>query len=184
MKTLLIGQAPGPNTDPDFPLFPLPRTSAGGRLQRFLGMTRSEYLKTFDRVNLLPYFPGRTQKRDDAFPIPAARMAAQILRPMLRSRRVVLVGRKVADAFGLDPKLPWMTPTLYRCGPRSMTAGCKGLAEMMVIPHPSGRNHWYNNPDNQLLLAEGMGAFIRKSREDAELSCLLLQGEAEECHQE
>lgn len=162
MKPLLIGQAPGPNTDPDYPLFPAPRTSAGGRLCELIGLSRGEYLSLFDRCNLLPYFPGRTQARDDSFPMAPARLAAQVMRPLLRGRRVVIVGRKVADAFDL-PKVDWFEPIQLRCGPRHAATGCSGLADVIVIPHPSGRNHWYNTELNRARARQALRALINKS---------------------
>lgn len=161
MKTLLIGQAPGPNTDPEYPLYPVPRTSAGGRLCTLLGMTKGEYLRTFDRCNLLPYFPGRSRIRDDSFPMPAARLAARVMRPLLRGRHVVLVGRKVASAFDLQ-EADWFSPVQLRCGPRHAVTDCPGVATAMVVPHPSGRNHWYNSDDNREAARVALRAFAEK----------------------
>lgn len=149
-RPLLIGQAPGPNTDPEYPLYPAPKTSAGGRLCDLMGITRGQYLKSFDRANLLPYFPGRTQARDDSFPMAPARLAARVMRPLLRGRQVILVGRKVADAFGV-PRVEWFEEFPLHCGPRHAATECSGLATAIVIPHPSGRNHWYNSETNREL---------------------------------
>ncbi len=147
-RPLLLGQAPGPNTDPDYPLFPAPRTSAGGRLCEMMGLTKAQYLLAFDRANLLPYFPGRTQARDDSFPMAPARLAARVMRPLLRGRRVIMVGRRVAEAFRA-PEIEWFEPWELHCGPRHAVLGCPGTAVVHVIPHPSGRNHWYNSELNR-----------------------------------
>jgi len=146
MRPLLVGQAPGPNTDPTLPLFPVPRTSAGGRLQELMGLTRGEYLKTFERVNLLYEFPGR-HKRDDKFPMMLAWPAAQAMRPLLAGRTVVLVGRNVASAFELEAEFhEWVEwPVRRPC----LLSRDPGTARVAVIPHPSGRNHWYNDPANR-----------------------------------
>lgn len=135
---LLIGQAPGPNTDPSLPLFPVPSTSAGGRLQSFMGLTRGQYLVSFDRINLLQDFPGRTG-RDDKFPMAKAKIAAAAIRPLLRDRVVILIGRNVANAFQLD------------CEFHSWVEGLSFCRLMAVVPHPSGRNHWYNKEENKLI---------------------------------
>lgn len=146
MRILLIGQAPGPNTDPDLPLYPIPRTSTGGRLQSIMDVSRGEYLSLFERINLLPYFPGR-HKRDDKFPMSNARLAASVLRPLLSGRTVVLVGRGVADAFEFPADFhDWVDWSVRR---RCIVTREQGMAKMAVIPHPSGRNHWYNNQDNR-----------------------------------
>lgn len=136
MKPLLIGQAPGPNTLPSHPLFPAPSTSTGARLQRMMGLSRSEYLRQFDRMNLLRAYPG-AWANGDKFPLTAARVAAQAIEPLLRDRVVVLVGRNVAEAFGhghLD-FFVWEEAPAWGY-------------HFATIPHPSGRNHWYNRPEN------------------------------------
>ncbi len=136
MKPLLIGQAPGPNTDPSMPLYPLPTTSAGGRLQALMGMSRGQYLRTFDRVNLLQFFPGK-HKRDDKFPLREAKIAAGAMRPLVAGREVILIGRNVACAFGWT-ELPFLS-TVVTCDETCWT----------VVPHTSGRNHWYNSEENR-----------------------------------
>lgn len=119
------------------PLFPLPRTSAGGRLQKLMGVTRGTYLRVFDRVNLLQQFPGK-HKRDDKFPMAQARIAAGAMWPMLRGREVVLVGRNVACAFDLSSIAfhNWMEIE-------------EDDIRIAVVPHPSGRNLWYNSELNK-----------------------------------
>lgn len=138
MKPLLIGQAPGPKTDPKWPLAPLPRNSAGGRLADLAGLSPQRYLNAFDRTNLLHEFPGRWPgKNDDKWPKDLAKVAAQAIMPLLRGRTVVLVGRNVERAFGFDFKFhEW-----YRC----MSWGF----DVAVVPHTSGRNTWYRKPGNE-----------------------------------
>lgn len=148
MNILLVGQAPGPNTDPDLPLFPIPSTSAGGRLMQFMGLTRTQYLRTFDRVNLLRYYPGKWQN-GDRWPIRDARIAAEALAPLFAGRKVVLVGRNVADAFDLRVDFhEWTTLQVRR---RNPVTGCPGLCQIAVVPHPSGRNHWYNQEERRIV---------------------------------
>ena len=150
-RPLLIGQAPGPNTKQEFPLFPVPSTSAGGRLQQMTGLTRGGYLKTFERVNLLYEFPGR-HKRDDKFPVAQARVAAQAMRPLLAGRVVVFVGRNVANAFDFDEDFHVWRESLARRYCLVSKTPFRFVAA--VIPHPSGRNHWYNNEENRARSAE------------------------------
>lgn len=163
MKPLLIGQAPGPNTNPDLPLFPVPKTSAGGRLQQMTRLTRGEYLARFDRINLLPYFPGK-QKRDDKFPMTPAKLAARVLKPLLAGRTVILVGRNVADAFEFPSEFhDWVDwPVRRPC----IVTRCPGLAHVAVIPHPSGRNHWYNKLENQEQSANFWEDFLNPAEDD------------------
>ena len=146
MKPVLVGQAPGPNTDPELPLYPVPARSAGGRLQRMLGLSRAEYLRLFERTNLLYRYVGTTLNGDRVCR-KEARVAAGALQPLLQSRVVVLVGRKVADAFDFHEEFfVWR-----RVGNRSLHTengwwGC--------IPHPSGRNRLYNDEETVRLLRE------------------------------
>lgn len=146
-RPLLIGQAPGPNTNPDLPLFPVPKTSAGGRLQHLMGLTRAEYMQLFERTNLLHEFPGR-HKRDDKFPMAKARLAASTIRPLLTGRRVVLVGRNVANAFDLG-EMQFHRWQSVRARRACIISGCDGMTMLAVVPHPSGRNHWYNSQGNR-----------------------------------
>lgn len=137
MKPLLIGQAPGPNTDPRLPLYPLPRTSTGGRLADFMGLTTHQYLRTFDRCNVLQEFPGKV-KRDDKFPLREARIAANAMAPLLVGRQIICVGRNVGSSFGWSD-LPFHTTVVTSDG-----------TEWTVVPHASGRNHWYNKEENRM----------------------------------
>ena len=139
MKPLLVGQAPGPSSDPDHPLAPLPRSSAGGRLAELTGLTPAEYMRTFDRTNLLHTFPGRgSRQRGDKLPTRDARIAAAAMKPLLGGRHVILVGRNVAEAFGYPAQLldfhQWFQDP-------------KGF-QVAVVPHTSGRNQWYKKEEN------------------------------------
>lgn len=149
MKPLLIGQAPGPNTDPNLPLYPLPRSSAGGRLQEFMGLSRGQYLRTFDRTNVLHEFPGQ-HKRDDKFPLDKARIAARAMIPLLSGREVVLVGRNVATVFD-HPRIPFCA---WHEDERGFLVAC--------IPHTSGRNLWYNSEENRELVREFWREYFAK----------------------
>jgi len=138
-RILIIGQAPGPNTDPAEPLWPEPASGAGGRLAAFAGLTPAEFLARFDRINLLNEFPGRKWKRDDTWPVEPGRVAASAIRPLLKGRRVILLGRNVAEAFGLHvPFHTWV--------------GAQGF-NAAVVPHPSGRNHFYRDSGNSSVSA-------------------------------
>lgn len=148
MKPLLIGQAPGPNTDPDLPLFPLPRTSAAGRLRAIMGIEVTTYLKTFDRANLFRNFPGST-KGGDKFPMDKARLVASSIAPLLSGRTVIMVGRRVAQAFELDQDFHTWNDE-WRVARRSFGLDSNtGMCRVAVVPHTSGRNHWYNDGENQ-----------------------------------
>lgn len=138
-RPLLVGQAPGPNTDPLEPLYPAPASSAGGRLAFFMGLTPEQYLEIYDRVNLLNEFPGGDPKRDK-FPLHDGKIAAASLRPLLRERVVVLLGRNVA--------LSWKGE-VARAGPMEWSVCPRFGTRLSWVPHPSGRNRWYNSDINR-----------------------------------
>ena len=156
-RPLLIGQAPGPRTRPDCPLFPFPTTSAGGRLKTIMGITRREYLSKFDRINLLPYFPGQ-HKRDDKFPMPVAKLAAAAIRPLLAGRTVILVGRNVADAF--DHEGMFHAWSVWQARRRCPVTRDLGHGVVAVVPHPSGRCRWYNEQGNREEAIQFWHAFL------------------------
>lgn len=100
------------------------------------GFTRGQYLRSFDRINLLNEFPGSDPTgRGDRFPPLRARRAADRLRFQLVGRRVVLVGRRVSEAFGYAemPFFEWFADGF----------------ECVVIPHTSGVSRSYNDPEAQ-----------------------------------
>ena len=151
-RPLLIGAAPGPNTKREHPLLCLPRTSAGARLKDLMGLTSSQYIRTFDRINLVADFPGKTS-RGDKFPLPQARATARAMQPLLAGRTVFLVGSGPRDAFGFTD-LDWHTWT---------TCPEWGLTRYAAVPHPSGRNHWYNKPLHRQQAEEFWSTFLDES---------------------
>jgi hypothetical protein len=130
----LVGEANPLSDDQRHALLPLPAGCAGDRLRRLAGMSRIEYLRTFQRVNLC----GR---RWD--PREARRRAGE-----LRSDpcTLVLLGRRVARAFDVDG--PFLT---------TVTAG---LCTLHLLPHPSGLNRWWNDPGNAALAREFLAEVV------------------------
>lgn len=133
-RLLIVGEAPGPNTDPRHPVGPLPMSSAGGRLCNLMGLTTREYLRRTDRINLLPVYPGGN------WSVIVARAAADNLRcsGLLRGRNVILLGSRVIEAF-------YGKSHIAMC---SMGLSGRGQCMIGYIPHPSGRNLWYNDKKN------------------------------------
>lgn len=136
MKPLLVGQAPGPRSDPAEPL----SGRCGARLAELCGLELPDFLARFDRVNLIKEFPGKAGK-GDAFPMAEARAnAINVLKPSLvhpwkRPIAVVLLGGNVCRAFFYPPPRPlvWVPSLLFR---------------FSCCPHPSGVNRWWNDPAN------------------------------------
>lgn len=123
------------STDPRHALYPSPPGCSGYRLWRMLhevsGASRSDYCEGFDRRNLLR---GRLWDR------PLARTAARRFSSTLSQGTIVVVlGQEVARALGLNWRL---------MEPQRGAGGCV----YRVIPHPSGRCRWYNEPENRLVV--------------------------------
>jgi hypothetical protein len=133
---MLVGEAPGPNTSGRLPLFPWPASSAAGRLLKLSGLKPGDFLGRFFRRNLFDIYT-------DTWHAPMAReRAEQILEEIaaVGSLRVLLLGTRVAAAFGLDSL--WSRRTVERLVPLSNE---QVLIELASIPHPSGRNQVYND---------------------------------------
>ena len=144
-KSLLLGMNNPLSDDPEFDLYPYPEGSAGWCLWKMLpeGTTRRQYLDMFDRRNLL-----RAREWDQR----AARAAAQELLPELGGRRVVVLGSQVRAALGLPKAEPlvWYKMLTPRVGQKA------AAFSYAALPHPSGRNMWYNAPTNR----EAVGKFL------------------------
>jgi hypothetical protein len=127
-------------------LHPLPVRSAGGRLQQMSGLSRGDYLRVFDRRNVLTGEWSGARARD----------AAPALREELRGRTVVLLGSPVNSVmrggteYELAPPFRW-TPD-----------GHGGW--LARVPHPSGLNHFYNDPLHKILLEIFMQELAHQAR--------------------
>lgn len=135
-KPLIIGQAPGPNTDPAVPL----GGRSGQRLAELCGLDLDVFLRAFERVNLLESYPGKAGNgKGDAFPIGSAREKAIdiLLRYELHERMTIMLGDNVCRTFGLAFAMPCY---FYRS--KVMDAA------VAFCPHPSGICRWWNEPAN------------------------------------
>lgn len=135
---LLIGEQPGPGSNPRLPLWPYPPGSSGGRLHRMTGVPVADYLTLLARVNLF-HRPIARWTVESA----RARMAS-LLSGLPDEARVVLVGTRVRDAYTPSwsrtrVPLRWFEP-IYEAGP---------CVRLVAIPHPSGRNPDYNHADTR-----------------------------------
>jgi len=130
-RPLLVGEAPNRTGDARRPL----DGRVGARLAGFAGLDVAAYRRRFARVNVLGAWPGASGGKGAAFYHDVAAREATRLRRRFRGRRtVVLLGQRVARAFGVRPD--------YFVERR--VAG----ARVFVVPHPSGIVRWYNDPAN------------------------------------
>lgn len=145
---LLVGEQPGPSSNPRLPMWPYPPNSAGGRLHRMSGMDVGDYLLRLARVNLAR----RPVARWD--PARAADRLGLVLDGLPDGARVVLCGARAKDALcswlgvpGPTCPLPFTAPVLWRGRD----------VKIVGVPHPSGRCQDYNDP----AVREAAGRVVR-----------------------
>lgn len=116
-KPLIVGECnPYGGTD-EFALYPAPDGCSGHRLCCLIfGMRRTHYLRVFDRTNLCQGLWSNTY---------AIALASKIQEDP--QGRAILLGKKVANSFGL----------VFR--PFEMRKS-SGEFSWLLLPHPSGRN--------------------------------------------
>lgn len=122
MKPMLIGESNPYGSDPAYALYPHPEGSSGHRLAtEILRMLVGDYLAAFRRCNLSV----------GAWCLPEARIAAAAA----SGDRLILLGRRVCDAFELE-YTPFRIHEQFGSGPR----------RLLVLPHPSGLCRTWNDP--------------------------------------
>ncbi len=135
MKIVFVGQQPNSYEDEGVAL-PIRPGSSGQRLVTMMGVTPDAFESAFIRINVSPYHD------PEGFSPEYHHTSASNLLPLLEGRRVILLGPAVAKAFKLE---------------RSAYEWCKFFDHpsenvsclMAVIPHPSGLNRLYNDPEIQ-----------------------------------
>jgi hypothetical protein len=122
------------SSEPGHELYPAPPGCTGHRIWMMLnsktGASKSQYLRTFDRRNLVS---GKTWSRGRAVE------AGRVLIEELVGREVVVFGEEPRRALGLQKLL---------IHPQVMFG-----VTWRQLPHPSGRCLWYNDPDCRALAA-------------------------------
>lgn len=124
MKPVILGM----NSKTGEALGLLPTTGAGARLWRCTGFTLREYLDSFDRMNLL---------EEPEWDRNAAKESAKRVRERLRGRTVIVLGSQAWTALSLSKRLPF--------DPCETSEGTRWF----LLPHPSGKNLWYNEEANR-----------------------------------
>ena len=117
---ILVGELNPYGGRPEHALFCHPPNSAGGRLQRLIfAIPRWKYLEC-PRFNLCV----------GEWSAPAARVEARALLTLAKGRTLVLLGKKVCDAF----QVPF--------DPFQLDESPSGQ-KYVILPHPSGRNRMW-----------------------------------------
>jgi hypothetical protein len=108
---------------------------------QLLGMTIEEYDETFDRRNLVAHFHGKSGKGDRFDRATAERGACMILEEE-SGRRFVAFGRSVAKLLGHSGKF------------------LETERDLFCLPHTSGVNRWWNDPENKKMAVEKLRLFL------------------------
>lgn len=155
-RPILVGEAPA-----GVGLEPLPALDGrvGSRLAEMAGLTREEYRERFDLRNLF-------ESPDEGVPWrhPEAVMRAiRLLMTVKEGDRVVCLGNRVAEAFGLLRVRGGLPYYEWRSARKFGDLLSREPIEFSVarVPHPSGRNRVLNDPDHRVR----MSAFLRECLE-------------------
>lgn len=139
MRPVILGMNNPYSTDPYYALYPHPENSAGARIcamflasasQAGLPLTRRDYIKGFDRRNLVD---------TPTWNMEYARQRANQARGELQGRKVVICGTAVLGVLGLR-RHEWLVWS-ERSGDLF-----KDPFDYVLVPHPSGRCREYNDP--------------------------------------
>lgn len=117
-------------------------------------------MQAFDRINVCPF------AREGAInPKEWIAAAENLAGSILRGRRVILLGQNVAECFGLPRQsyeyCVWKECTSKYRGIAGFSVGQALPFDWGVIPHPSGRNFWYNDHNNKAKISD----FLREEFE-------------------
>ena len=139
-KTIILGMCDPSGTEP-LGIDDVPKGAAGYRLWKFSGLTKTAWLRSFDRRNILP---------DAKWDRTRARIHADAFRHHHRNRTVIVLGDEAWRALGFRRKKPTE-------GIATGKSGCY----YYFVPHPSGRNLWYNDAANRLRVGRLLRSFSR-----------------------
>jgi hypothetical protein len=138
VSRLIVGEGPSASSDPSRPLAADTRT--GRTIALFAGLSPRSYASRCAKADLTSK-PNATERE--------MRLGAVMVLPAFEGRRVALLGRRVASAFGLGDH-PFFR-TFEHAG---------GI--VTVVPHPSRRSAWWTEPENVARACEFWREFFRE----------------------
>lgn len=143
MKRITVfGERPGPNTDAARPLYPHTGNGAAARLIDLMGLTRDQYLYGTLRHNVVDTaWESTTSDR-------ARRKVSYVMnveRELDPEAKFLFVGRQTIQAAPKD----------YR----DMVFG-EVRNNVLLIPHTSGKNFFYNDPEATERIRKALRSFI------------------------
>lgn len=140
-RAIIIGEAPSRIGDPDKPL----SGRCGARLCKLMGMPKYDYeqlAEEFELVNLLQEHQRLPiTGRGHAYDLPAAILSARRMRAqgIFDERLTIFLGKRVARAVLERYRIP---SYFMQCSSHRV----QQPATYVVVPHPSGVNHYWNDP--------------------------------------
>ena len=162
MKVLVIGEAPSKFAHEQGVKDALPL--ARRDLAELAGLTLVDWNERFECINVLDTYPGPAPGgKGDDFPMREARGSAERLKlKMVEHDRVVLLGRRVACAFMIDPWLDWFVWTVLHLAKTEKVPQMVHkddplgpwptieLKQVLVVValYPSKVSHWWNDRSN------------------------------------
>lgn len=150
-RLVIVGMNNPVSSAPEHALYPLPRHHAGGRLWQMLcdecGATMRQYVDAFERLNLVT---------GPAFASMIAVARAGELRPTLAGRSVVLLGQEVRKSFG-HLRRELVGDAYFEDCPDGQ------VITFYQVPHPSGRNLWYNDESNRRAVGRLLSELYRSA---------------------
>ena len=153
---VLVGECPAPNWNgkPDHIMTGgsfcgIPGTP--GQLAKSCGLSYRQYFEVFDRTNVYDQKARawRRHHRDRA-----RSNADRILDQLCEGREIIVVGRRAAQAFGLEH-------ADFLSSHEIETEF--GMVPIHLAPHPSGKNHWWNDPQNRWQAARFLRGIVRRA---------------------
>lgn len=149
MDTLLLGMNNPHHDDPEYDLWPGPKNCTGWRIWQMLysrtGATQSDYIRAFHRRNLVR---GRTWDKSKI-----GNSVTQLSPLMNPGTTVVLLGDLVLSAVN----------DLFRVKKILIHPQEVQGITYRFVPHPSGRNLFYNDPVQKELVAMLLEDLYRES---------------------
>lgn len=141
---IFVGQGPSKDGDPYAPL----EGRIGERIGELLGITN--FPESFSRINLNSEWIGKAGGKGDIFDrTEGIRTASVLLRGSWT--RYVLLGKVVAECFNV---------TQAGSPPVFLSTVTHGVKSFFLLPHPSGINRWWNNPENVQKAKETLSEFV------------------------
>lgn len=156
---LLVGEAPNDATRGRPELWLWPDDSgirhSANRLLEISGLTREQYVRTFDRDNLLDEMPRCRTGGGYRFDVREARVSARLLVEVCAEKKqpIVVLGIRAMRAFEVfDAAGATAAPTVANCATWRSALWDRDLGDVPIahVPHPSGISRAYNDPATRL----------------------------------